>query len=277
MKKITLQLFIAFTATFSLSCQVTSINYLLNYNCETSLYEVKLKILEGSALTIPQRAQFNAQITMVIPTGEFLEIVEMINPIRNNQNYKGTVPTEWSVGKPRISPPSDPANDFHPITPLLAPASFYNDLTSLDEVVLFTCKIGDSEEYNPSYRFYNNDTDNVSPLGFNGGNYSNGFTLGSPAQIYNGNEYKSCTTDIEEENFTALVAYPNPFYNVINVELIEKTRSIDIVDYAGKLVYYSNDHDAGRLAINSSHFASGTYMVRIQTNHSQQVIRVVKP
>ncbi|MFT4536074.1 MAG: hypothetical protein ACI9P5_003448, partial [Saprospiraceae bacterium] len=98
MKTITLQLLFALAITFSLSGQVTSLNYLLDYNCETNLYEVKLKILEGSATTIPQRAQFNAQITIVVPTGTDFEIVELVNPINDNQLYMGTERTIWSSG-----------------------------------------------------------------------------------------------------------------------------------------------------------------------------------
>ena len=272
MKKIALQLFIAFTATFSLTCQVTGVNYLLHYNCETNLYEVKLKILEGSALTIPHRAQFNAQITLVVPTGTSFEIVELVNPINNNQNYEGTVPTTWSFGSTLISPDADPYHDFYPAAPKLAPASFYNNLETDDQPILFICKIGDSDEYNPNYRFYENGTD----IG-GGSNYSNGFTLGSPTQLYSNNEYKSCATDTQEENITSLVAYPNPFSNEINVELFEKAESIEIVDNIGKVVYVSNNQKAGRLAINSSQFPSGTYMLRIQTINTHQVIRVVKP
>jgi hypothetical protein len=85
MRTIILQLFFALAITFLLSSQVTKVDYLLEYNCETNLYEVKLKILEGNATTLMQRAQFNAQITFVVPTGTDFEIVELVNPIYDNQ------------------------------------------------------------------------------------------------------------------------------------------------------------------------------------------------
>ena len=208
MKKILL--LVATTATFSLYGQVTKVDYLLEYNCETNLYEVKLKVLDGSATTIPQRAQFNAQMTLVLPTGTDLEIIELVNPIQNNHFFTGTEPTEWVFGAELISPVGDPAHDFYPAAPKLAPASFYDNLEAGDETILFTCKIGDSDEYNPNYRFYNNDTD-VNFVSFGEGNYSNGFTLGSPLQIYNGNQNKSCTTKTQDELHPSLVVFPNPF------------------------------------------------------------------
>lgn len=111
----------------------------------------------------------------------------------------GTVPIEWNLYSSFISPMDDPINDFHSITPKFVPVSFYNDLTPGDEPIIFICKIGDFEEYNAEYRFYNNETDNIIVGDFPPGDLSNGFRLGSPVQIYNGNDYKSCTTDTYDE------------------------------------------------------------------------------
>jgi hypothetical protein len=274
MKSITLQLFLAIAFTISLSSQVTKVDYLLDYNCETNLYEVKLKILEGSATTIPQRAQFNAQLTIVVPTGTDFEIVELVNPINDNQLYQGTVNTIWSSGAVAISPNDSPLNDFHPLTPQLSPASFYNDLAAGDEVVLFICKIGDSNEYNSNYRFFNNDTDNISMIDY--GNMSNGFTMGSPLQIYNGNDYKACTTETQEEKLSSVVAYPNPFTNEIILELDENIKSLKIYDQSGKVVYSKLNQESGTLRINSSLLPLGAYILQLQTVNTIKTKRFVK-
>ena len=90
MKNLLLLFVTTIFSTSMLYSQVTNVNYLLDHNCETGLYEVKLKVLEGSAMTIAHRAQFNAQITIVVPTGTSFEIIERVNPIANNQQYSGT-------------------------------------------------------------------------------------------------------------------------------------------------------------------------------------------
>lgn len=276
MKKLITQLFIPFATTFSLFGQITDINYLLDYNCENNFYEAKLKVVKGSATTIPQRAQFNAQLTIVVPTGTDFEIIELVNPINDNQNYMGTAPAQWAHGTTIISPNAAPSNDYYPISPQLSPASFYNDLKPGDEPILFICKIGDSDEYNPNYRFYNNDKD-IDSEGAEGSCIRNGFTLGSIVQIYTGNAYRSCTTSIPDQQITSLIAYPNPFSDEITIKLTEKAESIDIVDFNGKVLYYSSNHDTGSLAINSTQLPSGTYMLRIQTKNSYQIKRIVKP
>lgn len=275
MKNKCLNFLLALFVTVSVRAQVTSVDYILEYNCATNLYEVKLKVLEGSATTIAERAQFNAQITMVLPTGTNFEITELVNPIKNNQNMDGTEPTTWLIGNPLVSPVEDPMHDFYPISPIISTASFYNTLETNDEPILFICKIGNSTEYNPEYRFYNNDTD-VKFTTPGSGNYSNGFTMGGPIQLYQGNDYKSCTTDINEEEIIQMEVYPNPFSEQIKILLIQHAELISIIDITGKIMYYEKNKNAGLININTSSFPSGPYMINIQSKNANQIRRMIK-
>ena len=276
MKNIILQLFITIPSIISLSAQVTSVDYLLDYNCETNLYEVKLKVLEGSATTIQERAQFNAEISFVVPTGTQLEIVELINPIEGNQYYEGTEATEWHLSESIISHKTNPMYDFHITRPKLTPASFYSDLSTGDEVILFICKIGDNDDHNPDYRFYNNETDYVKPFDWGLGVPSNLFMLGSQNSIYKGNQYKSCITDIKAQEISSVTVYPNPSSNIINLDLQTKAESISIIDYSGTVIFDFINQNAGLITIDVSDVTSGIYMLNIKTKDSYHVTKIVK-
>ena len=171
------------TSTFA---QVTSVKYQMEYNEATSVYDVKLLIQSGSATTIPQRIQFNAQISVVIPTGSTISISEFFNPINNNQSYSGTVPMIWNIGNGVIAPPAQPENDFYEITPDLSITSHYNDLSPGDTVTLFSVDVNVDPCEN-TVRLFENGVDPSSTEMPNSQDFSNGFTLGSIEQIYIGN------------------------------------------------------------------------------------------
>ena len=253
--------------------QITSINFLLNHNCETNLYEVKLKILEGNAMSAGQRSQFNSQISMVVPTGLNFEIVERFNPIKDNQNYEGIEAMNWGMFAPVISPPEQPENDFYSISPQLAPASFYNNLSEGEEVLLFACKIGNDEEYNPDIRFYDNENDPAIQSA--GSDFRNGFSLGSPVQIYNTNEYESCITStyvMESE----LKVYPNPFRNQLVLTSEISIGSLTLMDVNGT-VYYSNKNiDTESIVISTDNLPRGIYTVQYASDKGTKTLKVVK-
>ena len=253
--------------------QITSLNLLLNYNCETNLYEVKIKILDGNAMTAGQRSQFNSQISMVIPTGLDFEIVDRFNPVKNNQNYEGTEATNWSMFTPVVSPPEQPANDFYSISPQLAPASFYNNLSEGDEVILFACKIGNETEYNPDIRFYDNETDPAIQSA--GSDFRNGFAIGSPAQIYNTNEYKSCissTYNIESE----FIVYPNPFHDQLVIESEISIRSLTLIDINGMIHYSNKNINNESIFISTDDLPRGFYTLQYISTEGIKSLKVVK-
>ncbi|MDF1699280.1 MAG: hypothetical protein P1U56_25720, partial [Saprospiraceae bacterium] len=186
MKK-TIAILFVFLSTMTIAfAQVTSVNYLIEYNTSTTHYDVKLVILEGSAVTFTQRVQFNSQYSIVVPTGAQLTFQESFNPLEDNFDLNGTVPTMYNDIPPSISPPTQPENDFYAFTPVLSPPSAYNILNPGDTVVLFSVFI-DVDPCENSVRMFENGQDPSSIDMPNGGDYSNGFTLGSAEQIYDGN------------------------------------------------------------------------------------------
>jgi len=262
MKNLFLLLF--FIVSVNLLGQVTSVDYLMKYNCETNQYDVNIVILEGSATTIPQRAQFNSQITIVVPSGETLELTETYMPIQNNQAYTGTVPLKWTLGTPLISPSAQPESDFYSITPTLSPAAFYNDLEVGDIVKLFGFTAGITGQYDENIRFFKNgvDPDKGEP-GMGGSDFKNGFTIGGSTQTYHGNIEESCVTDIEEHFQLRVSVYPNPFQNYFKIELQDDILNIQIIDTEGKVYYESINKAKGTLTVNAYDYPRGVYYTRI--------------
>lgn len=182
--------------------QVTSLKYLLEYNESTSLYDVKIVIEEGSATTIVQRIQFNAQVSIIVPTGSTISMSEFFNPIQDNQDYMGTVPLEWILSAGVISPPGQPESDFYAIFPNLGITSLYNDIFEGDTITLFNIDV-DVEPCENSVRFFENGVD-PGPVEFpNNENFNNSFAIGSIQQIYNGNldSYYATGWDITIEDY----------------------------------------------------------------------------
>jgi hypothetical protein len=263
---------LSFTSLLAFS-QITSLNFLLNHNCETNLYEVKLKILEGSAVTAGERSQFNSQISMVIPTGLDFEIIERFNPLKDNQNYGGTEAMNWSTFTPVISPPEQPESDFYSIAPQLSPASFYNNLGEGDEVLLFTCEIGEDTEYNPNIRFYDNEND--PPIQSAGSDFRNGFAIGSPGQLYNTNEYKSCLSNSVNQELS-LNVYPNPFFDQLVLESELPITSFTLNDLNGTVHYSESNLKSDRVIIPTTDLASGIYTLVYNYGNGSKVVKLMK-
>lgn len=165
--------------------QVGSVNYHIKFNPNTCLFDCCIIINEGSAITAIQRAQFNSQYSIVVPTGSNVSIAANRNPIQNNQTYKGTQPLVWFIGSVIQNPASLPGKDIYSITPTLTPTSFYNNLYAGDTIVLFSLDIGPVVQCGGGIRLFENgvDPDSNAP-GMGGGDFSNGFTLGGVDQKY---------------------------------------------------------------------------------------------
>lgn len=248
----------------------------MDHNCETGLYEVKLKIIEGSAMSIPHRAQLNAQISIVVPTGDILEVVDLFSPIQNNQAYDGTVPARWLADTPVVDPAGAPGFDYYAISPVLAPAAFYNNIEEESEVLLFTVKIGESDEYDENVQFYNNDL-LPSTEGFGGADFRNGMTIGGALQLYSGNEYRSCSSVNTTEVETATIsAFPNPFGEMINVLIDNKTQALTICDYYGKTLYSIQNPPLGNITIPSEDWPAGSYLLTATIGDEITVSKIIK-
>lgn len=184
---ITVFLFLCFFTT--ISAQVESVKYIVEYDKATELVECKILIEKGSATTLFERAQLNSQYTVVIPTGSEVEVVNFFNPVQGNQTQQGTEATPWVIGSKVLAPASMPQNDYYSITPQLTPTGFYNTLEEGDVVHLFSLRVSNDLSCDlASVRAFNRDRDPDSEApGFFGGDFSNGFVLGNLMQLYNGN------------------------------------------------------------------------------------------
>ena len=172
----------------SLSAQVTSVDYQLKYDTTECQYDAYIIINAGSATTIPQRIQFNAQYSIIVPTGTVLSVTESYMPLQGNATYGGTTPLTWSAGTPIVAPAAQPESDFYSITPDLGITSHYNDLSAGDTVKIFSIATDTVFNCSQGIRIYENgvDPDSDAP-GMGMADFSNGFTLGSIAQIYSAN------------------------------------------------------------------------------------------
>ncbi|MEM9545857.1 MAG: T9SS type A sorting domain-containing protein [Bacteroidota bacterium] len=257
--------------------QVEEVDLLMRYNCETNEYDVSLKIMEGSAMAIPDRAQFNAQISIVVPAGENVVITNRYMPLQSNQNYQGIVPMDWGLGNPVYAPAAQPESDFYAIIPKLSPASFYNDLAQEEEVMLFSFVVGATGQYDESVRFFDNgvDPDDSAP-GMNGADFSIGMAIGGATQLYNDHLEESCVTSIEEKLETDIIVYPNPFEDQFSVDLSQDVKSVKVMGSEGKIYYQTGKQSKGNLMIKTHDFPSGVYYIRLETEYDIASKKVVK-
>ena len=168
--------------------QVESVNYKLQYNNESGHFDCYLVVNEGSAKKTRDRAQFNAQITLVAPKASNLYITESYMPLINNQDSRSTVPANWEVSNEIESPNHLEESRLVSIFPELLPTAFYNDIVAGDEVKLFSFKVTPMVDCAKDIRFYNNLQDPASVgKGMGGSDFRNGFTIGGVDQKYAGN------------------------------------------------------------------------------------------
>lgn len=168
--------------------QVESVNYKLQYNNESGHFDCYLVVNEGSAKNTRDRAQFNAQITLVAPKASNVYITESFMPLINNQDSRSTMPANWEVSNEIESPNQLEDSRLVSIFPELLPTAFYNDLNAGDEVKLFSFKVTPMVDCAKDIRFYNNTQDPASVgKGMGGSDFRNGFTVGGVDQKYAGN------------------------------------------------------------------------------------------
>ena len=111
----TLKLLIFGTLLFlssSLTSQVTSVDYQLKYDTAQCQYDAYIIINAGSATSVSERIQFNAQYSIIVPTGTVLTVTQSHMPLLNNATYTGTVPMTWSVNATVLAPAAQPESDF---------------------------------------------------------------------------------------------------------------------------------------------------------------------
>lgn len=165
--------------------QISSVNYNLKYNIETCLYDVYMVVNEGSASKVKERAQFNAQVTVVAPLASKVKIVKSYMPLLNNQGMKSVTPSSWSISNEVESPENLENSQLVSILPELLPNAFYNELNSGDEVKLFSLEVTNVSNCGRDVRLFDNENDPVPfSKGMYGANFKNGFTIGGVEQKY---------------------------------------------------------------------------------------------
>ncbi len=179
---------ICLSALGNLNAQVQKVGFGLKYNADTKLFDCYLKVDKGQALLTRHRIQFNAQISIIVPTGSTLSLTQNYMPLVDNINYKSTKPSKWTISNSIKRPELLSNSDVFSIVPSLTPTAFYNDLNEGDEVKLFSVNISPLPKCAEGVRLFDNEKDPISSdRGMQGGDFRNGFTIGSAEQKYANN------------------------------------------------------------------------------------------
>ncbi len=174
-------------ATLLASAQVTKVNYRLDFNAETEIYTCNLVIVEGTATTFIQRLQASSLVTLVIPTGTTIDIFESHNPLKANG-----APADWSIFSIVQAPSVNPSIDLLGVVPALSPTATYSEPTPSDVIPLYSFTAIGNDNCTEKVRLFENKFDpKPNDPGLGGANFSNGFSMGSPDQLYERNETDS--------------------------------------------------------------------------------------
>jgi len=186
-KNLVLTLLLGLAAQFSFA-QVQGVNYAIKYNAKSCLFDCFMVVNEGHAKNTLDRAQFNAQLTIIAPVTSNVYITESYMPLVNNQNRDGNTPANWQVANEIESPKDMPDNRLVSIIPEILPTAFYNNLNVGQEVKLFSFKVTPLTHCGNEVRLYDNiDDPKSSREGMYGSDFRNGFTIGGIEQKYQGN------------------------------------------------------------------------------------------
>lgn len=198
--------------------QVQSVDYSLRYNSETCLFDCYLIINEGETKTTVSRAQFNSQVTIVVPVTSNVFIEESYMPLKDNQVFKSTESVSWEITN-ELEQPADLKNSrLVSISPVLAPTAFYNNIKQGDEIKLFSLKVNPIVNCAEGVRLFDNQKDpNSGSKGMMGADFSNGFTIGEIGQKYIGNSLSESPKGPIFNNLTTKTKYGIDF-SVKNIE-----------------------------------------------------------
>ncbi len=171
----------------TLSAQITSIEYQMNYNNNTGLFDCYVLFTGGQATTTFHRTQGSSQFSIVLPTGTDVVLTESYNPLHANiPSGSGTVPQDWNVTTSTFAPSITPELDYHSITVNLGPTARYNNVFAFDTVLIFSLEITNVDICDPDIRLWNNSSD-PNPIDLQGAQYDHGFVMGGLNQLYTGN------------------------------------------------------------------------------------------
>ncbi len=180
-------LFFTFLLIFSFAySQVIIIYYELEFNEATDLFDCKMYIEDGIAMSPAERLQLDAQYSIVVETGTTVSIAENFLPIYNNETYTGTVPMNWSIDNVQVNPAEMPGFDIIRIVPDIGgQPAHYNDLSCCNTITLFSLSATGNDICGLSLRILDNNED---PTDIGGVDFSNNMMIGLSEDIYYGNK-----------------------------------------------------------------------------------------
>jgi hypothetical protein len=108
-------------------------------------------------------------------------------PLQNNQNFTGTEPNQWSKGNSVKRPAVLPDYDIYAFSPLLSPASQFNRLYTGDTIKLFSLKVILHSGCFDDVKLFDHQLIPPGSPGLNGGDFSQGISIGGIKQLYKGN------------------------------------------------------------------------------------------
>lgn len=174
--------FSCFFLTPKLDAQVESVNYRLKYNVDSCWYDAFIIINAGSATSPADRTQFNSQYTIVTPTGTGLTITRRYAPYETGAGNPAAL---WTRTAFVSNPTSLSGFDVHSITVPLTPTARYNNLAAGDTIKLFSFSLDTIFNCGADIRLWQNGVDPGSDQpGMLDSDWSNGFTIGGPEQLY---------------------------------------------------------------------------------------------
>ena len=167
------------------SSQVYDVDYLIEYNVDSCHFDAKIVIHEGNAISLMDRSQFNSTYTFVIPAGSTLTITGSYEP-KILAFPNPVIPTEWAISNSLDGPAITPDLKYVSVIPEIDPLSVYGNLLEGDTVTIFGFTVDNLDMCGEEVRLFENGVD-PEPIDLNFQDYSNGFTMGSPNQIYHQN------------------------------------------------------------------------------------------
>lgn len=256
-------LIIALLAVASgISAQVNAVKYSLKYNPETCLFDCYLNVEEGKTKMLRHRAQFNAQVTIVAPDGSYVAVRESYMPLKDNQEYRSDASIDWIETSLVDAPEAAKDLSFHSFTPTLAPTAFYNDLEAGAEVKLFSVVVDPMVDCASDVRLFDNTRDpNSSQPGMQGGDFTNGFTMGGLNQLYKGTGTLELPTGPAIENFQVTYGKSLAVDFDVNEEGLSQCQKGTKVEWYGPNGLISTGTKAPKLS--RADARSGEYTVRV--------------
>lgn len=185
-------------AKFMVVCQVKSVKYQLKYEEDECRYTLYLHSKEGNAVTNNQRIAFNSAISIITAASDTLYIVDQYNPKLVNSGLVSKWVNTHHIKSPKVAVQSN----FYRIVNSISSSARYDTLYEGSSIKLFSFIVRDSfgnlaGACDSGIRLYENGKDpGPEADGMAGADYSNGFTMGSVIQLYDGNEAQVPPKDI---------------------------------------------------------------------------------